>query len=194
MSSSTPGGPARGDRYAVFIQPALAGIEALDRYDAAITAAEALLAKLTAAFAMLDTALTAAEGEGGEVLDAGRVERLLYIRRQLDAARLEHAGLIGDLEDARPLKRSFLAKAERMREAAISILFEQLVSDRRVALDRLRQHVVAIHGSADEETAPVRDLVAAWEARLGQPVRLPTIKWPKGADPFSPPTLVEPEA
>jgi hypothetical protein len=52
---------------------------------------------------LLPSVLTAAGGRGGEILDAGRIEALTHTRRQLDAARLEHAGLVGDLEDARPL-------------------------------------------------------------------------------------------
>jgi hypothetical protein len=145
------------------------------------------------AFRILDTALAAADREGDALLDPGRVEMLLDLRRRLDAARLEHAGLIGDLEDARPLKRSFVAVAERRREAAISVVYERIVHDRRAALDRLRQHVAAIHGSADEEKARVRALAARWAACLGQPVRVPIIKWPAKGGPFDPPLLEEAE-
>ena len=188
-----PGGPAPGDRYAAYVRPALAGLEALDRYEAAVTAAEALRAELAGAFARLDGALAAAEREGDEVLDAGRVEHLLDLRRQLDAARLEHTGLVGDLDDAQPLRRSFVAKAERLRDAAIAVVHERLVHDLRTALDGARTRVEALRARAPEEVMPVRALVARWAARTGQPVPLPTLRWPtSGTDPFAPPTLVEP--
>jgi hypothetical protein len=188
-----PGGPTPGDRYAAYLRPALAAITALDRYETTIAAAETVSVALAGAFAQLDGALRTAEGESDEILDAGRVEHLLHLRRQLEAARLEHAGLADDLENARPLRRSFSEKAARLRDAGVAVLYEQLVNDRRAALARLRQHWEVLHASGVEETVAVRDLAARWEARLGQPVPLPVLRWPGKGGPFDPPVLEEAE-
>jgi hypothetical protein len=53
---------------------------------------------------------------------------------------------------------------------------------------------MAIHGSGDEETAPARALATRWQARSGEPVPLPTIRWPAKGGPFDPPTLTLEEA
>ena len=185
-----PGGPALADRYAGLLTPATAALDGVERFERALREGAQLTIELAAAFERLDTALQAADHEDSEIMDPGRIEQLTILRRQLEGARREHTALLTDLDDARPLRRAFIAKAERVREAAISVLFEQLVTDRRAALDRLRQHWLALHGGGDEETALARALAARWEARTGQPVRVPTIVWPKKTgDPFAGPTL-----
>jgi len=181
------GGPTPADRYADLARPALAALDAVGGHESAIAAAEQLSAELAGAFNALDTALGAADGVADEVLDPGRVELLTTIRRQLDGARREHIALLEDLEDARLLTRSFLAKAERLRDAAIAVTHERIVRDVRAALDRARLRVDAIRASTTSAVGPVRDLAARWATRLGQPIRVPTILWPKSADPFAPP-------
>jgi hypothetical protein len=183
------GGPSPADRYTTFLSPAFATLDALEKYEQAIAAAETLLVEHAAAFDILDTAVRAADNERNEILDPARVEYLLDLRRSLDAARHEHAGLVDDLENARPFRRSFQAKAERVRDAAVSVIHEQIVSDLRAALDNERQRVAAIHAYAPEAVAPVRGLVARWAARTGQPVRVPKIKWPVKGGAFDPPVL-----
>jgi hypothetical protein len=188
-----PGGPVPADHYVDLARPALAALDAVGGFESAISSAEQLSAELSAAFTSLDTALRAADGVSDEALDPGRVELLTSIRRQLDGARREHLALLEDLEDAKMLTRSFLVKAERLRSAAIAVTYDRIVADIAADLDRARRRVDAIRASTPSAVEPVRALAARWEARLGEPVRLPKIIWPAKGGPFDPPELGESE-
>jgi hypothetical protein len=188
-----PGGPVPGDRYSAMIRPALVALDAVANHEAAIAEAEQVSAEIGGAFDTMDTALRGAEGGGDALLDPGRVHQLTALRRQFDGVRLEHIALLEDLVDARLYVRSFITKAERLRDAAVMVIHEQIVQDVRAALDSHRQRVAALCATAIEGLDPVRTLVGKWIER-GQPVRLPRITWPATGDPFAPPTLMEPKA
>jgi len=74
------------------------------------------------------------------------------------------------------------------------VLYERITARAGADLEGLRGRTEAVRARVSEESAAVSELAAGWTTRLGQPLGLPAIEWPRGDDPFSPPTLLKPQA
>ena len=168
-----PEGPRFSDRYAQLLQPASASLDALERFERATRDGKQLVITAAAEFQRLDVALRATTDADAEIVGATHVENLLYLRDRLAAARVEHMTLVGALADAIHFTRGFEAKAERAREVAIEVYFEQLEAAKAAGRVADRRRVEARHAGLLEAAALPREFLARWTQRTGQPMRMP---------------------
>jgi hypothetical protein len=161
--------------------------------------AEQALVDLGAALADARTAVIAHAGALRTLADAvaARRARLDVLgeddpqERQLAHARLAHGRLQRLAEQVEPWRPTAVDTVARFTQATVIAL-------RRHQVDQLRRELAALKTRRDALAEPdahdqdAAALLARMVARLGHPLPVATIRWPKSADPFAAPVLEEP--
>jgi hypothetical protein len=111
--------------------------------------------------------------------------------RQLAHARLAHGRLQRLVEQVEPWRPTAVDTVARLVQATVIALRRQRVDQlhRELAALKTRRDALAEPDAHDQDAAA---LLARMVARVGHPLPVATIRWPKSADPFAAPVLEEP--